>query len=155
MSNFFKYPGFLGTEAPFISDVTLILMFLTAALFTLGWRLAVRRRFTAHRWVQTCAVLLNSVVVLIVMVSSFVIFIFPGIPGKLGEGSYGITTVHALVGLVSLILGVYVVLVGNGLLPKNMRFTNYKLVMRTSYALYMLAPFLGVVIYIVVFVYGI
>jgi len=155
MSNFFKYPGFLGTEAPFISDVTLILMFLTAALFTLGWRLAVRRRYTAHRWVQTCAVLLNTVVVLIVMVSSFVIFILPGIPGKLGEGSYGITTVHALVGLVSLILGVYVVLVGNGLLPKRLRFTNYKVFMRTSYVLYMLATFLGVVVYIVVFVYGI
>jgi uncharacterized membrane protein YozB (DUF420 family) len=155
MSNFFKYPGFLGTGAPFISDISLIVMFLTAALFTLGWRLAVRRNYTAHRWVQTCAVLLNSVVVLIVMVSSFVIFILPGIPGKLGEGSYGITTVHGLVGLVSLILGVYVVLVGNGLLPKRLRFTNYKVFMRTSYVLYMLATFLGFVVYIVVFVYGI
>ena len=155
MGDLFKYPGFLGTEAPFITDISLILMFLTAALFTLGWRLAVLRRYTAHRRVQTWAVLLNTVVVLIVMVSSYVIFILPGIPGKLGEGSYGITTFHALVGSVSLILGVYVVLVGNGLLPKNMRFTNYKLVMRTSYALYMLATFLGVVVYIVVFVYGI
>lgn len=50
---------------------------------------------------------------------------------------------------------VYVTLVGNGLLPKRLRFTNYKLFMRTSYVLYMLATFLGVVIYIVVFVYGI
>ena len=155
MGYIFKYPGFLGTGAPFISDISLIVMFLTAALFTLGWRLAVRRNYTAHRWVQTCAVLLNSVVVLIVMVSSFVIFILPGIPGKLGEGSYGITTVHGLVGLVSLILGVYVVLVGNGLLPKRLRFTNYKVFMRTSYVLYMLATFLGFVVYIVVFVYGI
>src|SRR3989304_3514389 len=105
MGYIFKYPGFLGTGAPFISDISLIVMFLTAALFTLGWRLAVRRNYTAHRWVQTCAVMLNSVVVLIVMVSSFVIFILPGIPGKLGEGSYGITTFHGLVGLVSLILG--------------------------------------------------
>jgi uncharacterized membrane protein YozB (DUF420 family) len=155
MSNFFKYPGFLGTGAPLISDVTLILMLLTAAMFTIGWRLAVRRRYKAHRWVQTCGVILNTVVVLIVMVSSFVIFILPGIPAKLGEGSYGITTVHALVGLVSLILGVYVVLVGNGLFPKSLRFTNYKPVMRISYGLYMLATTLGFVVYIVVFVYGI
>lgn len=155
MSNFFKYPGFLGTGAPFISDLSLILMILTAALFTIGWRLAVRRRYTAHRWVQTCAVILNTVVVLIVMVASYMIFILPGIPAKLGEGSYGITTVHALVGLVSLILGVYVVLVGNSLLPRRLRFTNYKLVMWTSYVLYMLATTLGIVVYIIVFVFGI
>ena len=155
MSNLFKYPGFLGTGAPFISDFTVIVMFLTAALFTLGWRLAASRRYTAHRWVQTLAVLLNTVVVLIVMVSSYVIFILPGIPSKLGEGSYGITTVHALVGLASLIWGVYVVLVGNSLVPKSLRFTNYKFFMRTAYILYMLATILGVVVYIVVFVYGI
>ena len=155
MSNLFKGSGFLGTNAPFISDVTLILMLLTAVLFTLGWQLAIRQRYAAHRWVQTWAVSLNTVVVLIVMISSFVIFILPGIPAKLGEGSYGITTVHALIGLVSLLLGVYVTLVGNNLLPKSLRFTNYKLFMRTSYALYMLATLLGVVVYIVVFVYGI
>jgi len=155
MSNLFKGSGFLGTNAPFISDLTLVLMLLTALLLTLGWQLAVRRRYNAHRWVQTWAVVLNTVVVLIVMISSFVIFILPGIPGKLGVGSYGITTVHALVGLVSLILGVYLVLGGNGLLPKRLRYTNYKRWMRTSYALYMLATLLGVVVYIIVFVYGI
>ena len=89
------------------------------------------------------------------MISSFVIFILPGIPGKLGESSYGITTIHALVGLVSLVMGVYVVLGGNGLLPKRLRYNNYKRWMRTSYALYMLATLLGVVVYIIVFVYGI
>lgn len=155
MGILFKSVGFLGTEAPLISDISLIVMLLTAALFTLGWRLAVLRRYEAHRRVQTAAVLLNSLDVLFVMVSSYVIFILPGIPARLGEGSYGITTVHALVGLVSLILGVYVVLVGNSLLPAKLRFTNYKPVMRVTYALYMLATVLGVVVYIVVFVYGI
>jgi uncharacterized membrane protein YozB (DUF420 family) len=43
----------LGTNAPLISDITLILMLLTALLFTLGWRLAVRRRYKAHRRVET------------------------------------------------------------------------------------------------------
>lgn len=155
MSILFKSPGFLGTGAPFISDFSLILILLTAVLFTYGWRLAVHRRFDAHRRVQTWAVLINMAVVLIVMVSSFVIFILPGIPDKLGEGSYGITTLHALVGGVSLILGVYVVLVGNNLLPKRIQFTNYKLFMRISFVLYMLATSLGVIVYIVVFIFGI
>ncbi len=130
-------------------------MMLTAVLFTVGWQLAVRRRYEAHRWVQTGAVLLNTVVVLVVMISSFVIFILPGIPHKLGEGSYGITTVHAIFGSASLLLGVYVVLVGNSLLPKRLQFTNYKIFMWTSYLLYMVTTLIGVVIYIIVFVYGI
>ncbi|HSB67504.1 MAG TPA: hypothetical protein VLD65_13085 [Anaerolineales bacterium] len=155
MGFLFKGAGLLGTRAPLVSDISLILIVLTAIMFTIGWRLAVHRRYEAHRWVQTAAVLLNSAVVIIVMVSSYVLFILPGIPAKLGEGSYGITTVHALVGLVSLILGVYVVLVGNSLLPTKLRFTNYKPFMRTAYALYITATLLGVVVYIAVFVFGI
>ena len=63
MSNIFKGSGFLGTNAPFISDLSLILMVLTALLLTIGWQLALRRRYNTHRWVQTWAVLLNTVVV--------------------------------------------------------------------------------------------
>ena len=148
-------PGFLGTNANFRSDATLVLILVTEVLFTIGWRLAVRKRYEAHRWVQTSAVILNTLVVLITMISSFVTYILPGIPGKLNEGSYGVTTVHALVGLVGLVLGVFIVLRGNNLVPKALRFSNYKLFMRTSYVLYSLATLLGVVVYIVVYVYGI
>lgn len=142
--------GFLGTNAPLISDITLILVLLTAMLLTLGWRLAVHRRYKAHRWVQTSAVTLNTLVVILVMINSYIVNVLPGIPDRLGEASFGITTIHALVGLVSVILGVYVVLVANHLLPRRLRFTNYKLVMRTTYAFYMLATVLGVVVYFVV-----
>ena len=151
----FQGQGFLGTRAPFISDVSLLLMLLTAALFTVGWRLAVRQRYELHRRVQTISVVLNTIVVGVVMVTSYVIFILPGIPDKLDEGSYGITTIHALLGLASVILGVYLTLGGNGLLPQRLRYTNYKLWMRTSYLLYMLATLLGVLLYVIVFVYGI
>jgi uncharacterized membrane protein YozB (DUF420 family) len=151
----FKGQGFLGTNAPFISDVSLLLMLLTAILFTVGWRLAVHRLYDLHRWVQTITVVLNTIVVAVVMVTSFILFILPGIPSKLGEGSYGITTFHGLVGLASVILGVYLVLGGNGLLPRRLRYTNYKLWMRIAYVLYMLSTLLGVMIYVIVFVYGI
>jgi len=148
-------PGFLGTNANFRSDATLVLILVTEVLFTIGWRLAIRKRYEAHRWVQTSAVILNTLVVLITMISSFVTYILPGIPGKLYEGSYGVTTVHALVGMVGLVLGVFIVLRGNNLVPKALRFSNYKLFMRTSYVLYTVATLLGVVVYIVVYVYGI
>ena len=155
MGSLFNGQGFLGSNAPFISDISLLLMLLMAVSFTLGWWLALRRRYAAHRWVQTFTVVLNTCVVGVVMVSSFVLFLLPGIPGKLGEGSYGITTLHALVGLASVILGVYVILGGNELLPKRLRYTHYKRWMRLSYALYMLSTLLGIVVYVVVFIYGI
>jgi putative membrane protein len=152
MSFLFNNTGFLGTKAPLPADISLILILLTALLLTLGWRLAVHRRYDAHRWVQTCAVVLNSVIVLVVMVGSYLNSVLPGIPDKLGEVPYWFTTVHALIGLASVILGVYVVLVGNRLLPRSLRFNNYKFFMRISYALYMIATLLGVVVYLVLYV---
>jgi uncharacterized membrane protein YozB (DUF420 family) len=155
MNGLLNGPGFLGTNAPFRIDLTLILILISAVLFTTGWILAIRKRYEAHRWVQTSAVILNTLVVLFTMISSFLIHILPGIPGKLNQGDYALTTVHALVGTVGMLLGVFIVLRGNKLVPKALRFRNYKLFMRTSYALYMLATFLGVIVYITVYVYGI
>jgi uncharacterized membrane protein YozB (DUF420 family) len=155
MTGFLIGPGFLGTGATFRSDVTLILILVTAALFTFGWRLAVRKRYEPHRWMQTLAAILNTTVVLITMISSFLIHILPGIPQKLNTGDYAVTTVHALVGMVGLVVGVFVVLRANKLVPKALRFRNYKLFMRISYCLYMLATLLGVVVYFIVYVYGV
>lgn len=155
LNDFLTAPGFFGTKATFLSDATLVLILITAVLFTIGWQLAVRKRYGPHRWVQTSAVILNTLVVLASMINSFLVYILPGIPGKLNEGSYGITTVHAIVGMVGMLLGVFIVLRANNLVPKALQFKHYKRLMRISYCMYMLATFLGVVVYIVVYVYGI
>jgi uncharacterized membrane protein YozB (DUF420 family) len=155
MINFINGPGFLGTHAPFISDLTLILILITAILFTIGWQLARHKHFEAHRWVQTSSATLNAVVVLVVMIRSFVLHILPGIPAKLLQGDYAVTTIHALVGATGLLLGIFVVLRGNGLVPQALRFKKYKPFMRTAYALYMTATLLGVIVYTEAFIIGI
>jgi uncharacterized membrane protein YozB (DUF420 family) len=144
--------GFLGTRALLHSDLSLIMILFSAMLFTFGWRLAVRKNFETHRWVQTTAATLNTIVVLVVMIASFIFYILPGIPGKLLEGTYGITTVHAFIRALGLLLGVFVVLRANGLMPKRLRFKNFKLFMRTSYALYMLATLVGVIVYVAFYI---
>jgi uncharacterized membrane protein YozB (DUF420 family) len=63
--------GFLGSGAPLYSDLSLLLLLLSAGLFSWGWRLATRRQYEAHRWVQTTAAMLNAFVVLSVMIASF------------------------------------------------------------------------------------
>jgi len=155
MKYYLSLPGFLGTHAINLSDLTLVLILFTAVLFTIGWQLARHEHYEIHRWVQTGAASVNAMVVLGVMINSFITHILPGIPGKLLQGDYGVTTVHAIIGAIGLVLGVFVVLRGNKLVPKALRFKNYKLFMRTSYTLYMLATFIGVIVYIEAFVIGI
>jgi uncharacterized membrane protein YozB (DUF420 family) len=89
------------------------------------------------------------------MVTSYIIHILPGIPAKLIEGDYAVTTLHAIIGTIGLIFGVFVMLRGNKLVPKSLRFNNYKLFMRWAYALYMLSTLGGITIYIIVFIFGI
>jgi uncharacterized membrane protein YozB (DUF420 family) len=155
MIRFLNRPGFLGTHAPFVSDLSLVLILLTALLFTIGWQLARHGHYKVHRWVQTVAAVINTIVVLSVMINSYVTHILPGIPSKLLTGDYAVTTVHAFVGMIGLLLGIFVVLRGNELVPNALRFNNYKLFMRTSYTIYMLATLLGVIVYLLTFVFGI
>jgi len=142
---------FLGTTASFGASFSLAVMVLAAILFTIGWRLAARKNYEAHRWMQTAAVCLNAVLVLAWMIRRFLLWVLPEIPSKLGQASYAVTTVHAVVGAIALVLGVFVALRGNELVPKRLRFTNYKLFMRSSYALYMLGTLMGVIVYVVVY----
>jgi uncharacterized membrane protein YozB (DUF420 family) len=60
--------------------------------------------------------------------------------------------VHAIIGTVTFLLGVFVVLRANKLVPQAWRFQNYKLFMRTSYSLYMLTTLIGIAVYLLTYV---
>jgi uncharacterized membrane protein YozB (DUF420 family) len=145
-------PPLAAVKAPLGAVASLVLIVASAILLTIGWRLAVHKRYEAHRWVQTAAVCLNAAVVLAWMIRSFVLYVMPAIPHRLGQDSYALTTSHAAVGAVGLVLGVFVVLRGNELVPAGLRFTNYKAFMRAAYALYMLGMLMGVAVYIAAYV---
>ena len=55
-------------------------------------------------------------------------------------------------GFTALVFGLFVALRANGLMPKFLRFNNYKAFMRVSFALYMLATLIGLFVYITWFV---
>ena len=141
----------MTTKAPRGAAISLVLIVVTAVLFTVGWRLAMRRRYEAHRWVQTAAACLNAAVVLVWMIHSFTANVAPQIPAKLNERAYAVATVHALVGAIGLVTGMFVVLRGNELVPQRLRFKNYKPYMRGAYALYLLGTVTGVVLYVVAY----
>lgn len=152
-TDFYRLPGFLGTRATFGADLGLVLILFSSIMFTVGWRLAVYKHYGVHRWVQTSAAIINSAAVLAIMVGSFWGFVLPTLPAKLGKPIATITTIHAILGTLTFLLGVFVVLRANQLVPMALQFKNYKLFMRTSYGLYMLSTLIGIVVYLVTYVF--
>ncbi len=153
MTELLHQPGFLGTSANWAADMTLLGSALVAILLTIGVILAVRGRYEAHRWVQTSAVTLNAILVLWMMVLPYRDFVAPPTnPAGLPLSAIATTRIHAVVGATALLLGLFVMLRANKLMPKFLRFNNYKAFMRASYALYMLATLIGLFVYITWFV---
>ncbi len=107
------------------------------ATLTIGFVLARLGHYRAHGAVQSTVVLLNLVLIWKVMLPS----LRRGTPDLL-------TSVHALLGGIMELLGIYILLVaGTSLLPQKLRFQNYKPWMRTVFAGWWVVVGLGVAIY--------
>jgi uncharacterized membrane protein YozB (DUF420 family) len=152
MEDLLHLPGFLGTSANLATDSALVMMVVVAALFTVGFGLARAQRYEAHRWVQTAGGLISLILVAWLMILPYRDFILPGIPARMSQPFYSLTTLHALAGLVALPFGLYVMLTGHKLLPERWRFENYKPYMRWAYGFFMTTIALGVAVYVVWFV---
>jgi uncharacterized membrane protein YozB (DUF420 family) len=153
MNELLHRPGFLGTNANFGADATLLVMIFLAALFSLGFYLARQRKYRAHRWVQTSAATLNLIMVLWLMILPFRDFVIRAGAGPQPSIFFIASGIHALVGLFGVGFGAFVVLRANGLMPPALRFRNYKPFMRTAYGLYMAATLLGILVYLTWFVF--
>ncbi len=152
MNEILHAPGFLGTNGNFAADVTLLIMLTTAILFSVGFYLARREKFTAHKWVQTAGALINLIMVLWLMVLPFRDFVVRDQGGPREGIFYIVTALHAITGFSATLFGLFVVLRGHKLMPKFLSFNNYKPYMRTAYWLYIAATALGVFVYFVWFV---
>lgn len=143
--------SFLGTKAAFSADFSLVVTVVAAVLLTIGWRLAVARRYEAHRWTQTVAVILNAIPVAYWMVRSFFTYVAPDLPGILDRGSYLLTTVHAVVGAIGVVVGVYVVIRANQFEVRGRDIAPLKTAMRIAYLVYTLAVLLGIAVYVALY----
>jgi uncharacterized membrane protein YozB (DUF420 family) len=150
---FLQGGGFLGGHGPLGSDLSLVIIAVVVVLLTIGWRLAAAKRFEAHRWVQTTAVVLSTLVAAIWMIRLFWSYVLPELPARLGDRLYGLTTLHSVVAAIAMVLGVVVVLRANELFPRAWRFSQrkYKPVMRTAYGLYLLAALLGLIVFAITY----
>jgi hypothetical protein len=152
MIDILHQPGFLGTNANFAADATLLVSIIVALLLTLGFYLARKGKYDLHKWLQTIAAMLNLIMVLWLMVLPFRDFILRDSGGPRLSIFYSVTSVHALVGLAAVLFGNFVVLRGHKLVPKFLRFQNYKTPMRIAYGLYLLNTMVGLWVYITWFI---
>ena len=141
--------GFLNGNAPWGTDLTLVLELGMGVGLLIGALLARMRRFGLHAWCQSTVVLFNLALIAATMVPSFRQLVLPALPGKLGRPYYALATAHAALGLVAQAGGLYVLLaVGTRLLPERLRITRLKLWMRSLLALWWIVLALGLATYI-------
>jgi uncharacterized membrane protein YozB (DUF420 family) len=140
--------GFLGTAAPFIADLILLLEIAMGAGLLAGAWLARKKQFRQHACCQSAVVLLNLAVIALVMMPSFHARVLPKIPARLGKAYYSLATTHGILGIVAEVVALYILLsAGTQLLPEKARITRYKAWMRSNLVLWWLVLILGLATY--------
>jgi plastocyanin/uncharacterized membrane protein YozB (DUF420 family) len=140
--------GFLGTGASARADFNLVVQIAMGLALVAGMFLARAKRFRAHKYCQSSVMLLNIVMIFLIMAPSFHHQVGPQIPGGLKEAYYLVPYIHAALGTVAELLGIYIVLVAaTKVLPKSLRFKRFKPWMRTELALWWVVVLIGVATY--------
>lgn len=151
MFDYLDGAGFITSHSSIGADLSLLISVAAFVLLTIGVVLAKSKRYDAHRWVQTAAVLLNAVPVVFWMIRSFRLFILPDLPGNLSKSVDALTTVHAVAGLIGTVIGLFVMVRANQLAARGESLGRYKNLMRIAYVVYLIATALGVWVYIAIY----
>lgn len=137
--------GFFG-PGPLIADANLILEIILVAGVSYGFLLARRRDIDAHQLNQTTWVVLNLGLIALVMAGSMQ-DVKIAKTADLADWRVGVTWLHAAVGTLTALAGLWIVLQMNGALPKQLHVAWWKALMRAALAGYWLTGLLGFATY--------
>jgi hypothetical protein len=138
-------PGFMGPGV-FIADLNLALELLLLAGLTFGAYLARRGRIEAHRVNQTIWVLVNAALVVFMMFGSLA-DVKLAAPADLLDLRVAVTWLHAAIGTLTVIAGLWLVLQMNDVLPERVHLRGWKALMRMTLAGYWAVALLGLATY--------
>jgi plastocyanin/uncharacterized membrane protein YozB (DUF420 family) len=142
--------GPLGTGATLGADINLIVQIVMGLMLLVGFALARRRNFRAHKYCQTSVMLLNLVMIALIMYPAFDRQVEPQLPDGLKDSYFLVAALHAGLGAIAELLGLYIVLVAaTNLLPRSLRFKRFKPWMRTELALWWIVLIIGIGTYYV------
>jgi len=137
--------GFLGTGATFGADLNLVVQLIMGVALLAGALLAKHKRYRAHGICQTTVLLLNVLMIGLVMWPSFQQQVEPALSKVHRKWYYEVAIMHSALGVTAELLGLYIVIVADTkLLPRRLRFNNWKWWMRTELVLWMIVLLSGV-----------
>lgn len=137
--------GFLGLGGTFQADFNLVVQAAMGLALLMGMLLARQKKFRAHKYCQASVIILNLALIFSIMAPSFHRQVEPSVPSRFGEAYYLVATIHASIGTIAELLGLYIVLVAaTNILPEKLRFKRYKPWMRAALALWWLVILLGI-----------
>ncbi len=134
-------PGFLG-PGTLAADINLMLEIVLVLGLTAGAFMARAGNIEAHRRNQTTWVLMNAVLVALIMVSSMQDVEIKSI-ADLAGALYWVTWLHALVGTLTVMAGLWLVLQMNDILPRRWHIGWWRSLMRLTLAGYWAVVLLG------------
>src|SRR5947209_6230490 len=147
--------GFLGTGATFRADLNLVVQIAMGIALLVGMMLARQKKFEAHKRCQATVMLLNLLMIFLIMAPSFHKQVEPQLPGGLRDAYYLVPFIHAALGTLAELLGLYIVMVAaTNLLPPRLKFDRYRPWMRTCLALWWVVILFGIGTYYVWYVKG-
>jgi uncharacterized membrane protein YozB (DUF420 family) len=85
------------------------------------------------------------------MIRSFRLYILPDLPGNLSKSVDAITTVHAVAGLIGMVIGLFLMIRANQLAARGESLSRYRNTMRIAYVVYLVATALGIWVYIALY----
>jgi hypothetical protein len=141
LSGFARSPGFFG-PGPLIADANLILEIILVAGVTYGFVLARRGNVEAHGINQTTWVVLNVGLIVLVMAGSLH-DVGASRMADFADWRIRVTWLHAAIGTLTALTGVWIVLQMNNALPRSLHVSNWKGLMRVALAGYWLTALLG------------
>jgi plastocyanin len=140
----------LISNAPAAANLNLAAQLLMGSALVVGMFLARRKFFRAHAVCQSLVVLINLIPIAIYMLPVFGRGVLLTLPGTLCDRFYLVSTIHAALGLVAEVFGLYIILsAGTKFLPQALRLENYKRWMRAELALWWLVIAFGAGVYLV------
>jgi plastocyanin/uncharacterized membrane protein YozB (DUF420 family) len=147
--------GFLSEPARFRADLNLIVQIVMGVALLVGMMLARRKLYNKHKYCQMSVMLLNLLMIFLIMAPSYHKQVSPMVPGGLRESYYYLPFIHATLGTIAELLGLYIVLVAaTNLLPSWLKFDRYRPWMRTCLALWWIVILFGIGTYYVWYVKG-
>ncbi len=145
-------PGFLGTGANMLADLTLLAyVVLIMPAMLVGFYFARRKLFdTHHKPVMTAIMLINWVLIGFLMIASYVQGVLPELPSRFSDPVYVLPTLHLIIGGAAQIMATYLVIRMwfERQLPAWFKVANIKRYMRFTLAGWLIAALLGVGIYV-------